>query len=129
MITLRFCLIGLLLVCIPAFAANPAGEFPGKDSPEGTVYRGSIVFQSYCMQCHGVTAEGNGRKAKLYNPPPYNLRRSMMPDAYKAMIIRKGGKAVGRSEFMPPWGQELTDEQIEDVVSFLRSIAPPDAAK
>ena len=28
------------------------------------------------------------------------------------LIVQKGGKALARSEFMPPWGEELTDEQI-----------------
>jgi mono/diheme cytochrome c family protein len=36
--------------------------------------------------------------------------------------VRTGGKALARSEFMPPWGEELTDEQISDVVSYLQSI-------
>ena len=34
-------------------------------------------------------------------------------------FTRKGGAAMGRSEFMPPWGLELTDEQIKDVVFYL----------
>ena len=46
-------------------------------------------------------------------------------DAYKELIVRRGGKALGRSEFMPPWGNELTDEQISDVIAFLRSIRSP----
>jgi mono/diheme cytochrome c family protein len=29
---------------------------------------------------------------------------------------------MGRSAFMPPWGQELTDEQIRDVVYYLSVI-------
>ena len=29
---------------------------------------------------------------------------------------------MGRSSFMPPWGQELTDEQIQDVVFYLSVI-------
>jgi mono/diheme cytochrome c family protein len=43
-------------------------------------------------------------------------------DAYFALIIKTGGQAIGRSEFMPPWGAELTDEQMKDLVAYLRSI-------
>jgi mono/diheme cytochrome c family protein len=39
------------------------------------------------------------------------------------LIVQKGGKALARSEFMPPWGEELTEEQIGDVVSYLQSIS------
>ena len=96
--------------------------YPHKESAEASVYRGSIVYQNYCVTCHGVNADGKGRAAKLYDPKPANLRVSPYNDQYKELIIRGGGERVGRSKFMPPWGQELTDEQITDVVSFLRSI-------
>jgi mono/diheme cytochrome c family protein len=103
--------------------------FPRKDSPEASVFRGTIVFLNYCTTCHGVNADGTGRAAKMYNPKPANLRASLMPDAYKEMIIRRGGQAMSRSEFMPPWNDELTNEQIKDTINYLRSIAPPEAAK
>lgn len=125
------CLAALLAAATPALGQGarpaPAADFPHKDTPEASIYRGEIVFSNYCVLCHGATAEGNGRSAKLYNPKPANLRTSMMNDAYKRLIIQRGGKALGRSEFMPPWGEELTVEQITDVVNFLRSIAPKDA--
>ena len=38
------------------------------------------------------------------------------------LIVRGGGKSMGRSEYMPPWGEELTDEQIDDVTTYLQSI-------
>jgi mono/diheme cytochrome c family protein len=131
----------LALATVPANAQNKTAEelkkeiqaqldkFPYKDSPEASVFRGSLVFLNYCTTCHGVNADGTGRAAKMYNPKPANLRTSMYPDAYKEMVIRKGGQQAGRSEFMPPWNDELTNEQIKDTVNYLRSIAPPNAPK
>lgn len=104
--------------------SSPA-DYPQKDSPEASAYRGAIVFHNYCELCHGIMADGNGRAAKLYSPRPANLVMSDKNDAYKNLIIRRGGKALGRSEYMPPWSDELTDEQIVDVISFLRSIRSP----
>ncbi len=87
-----------------------------------TDVRGSIVFRTYCVLCHGELADGTGRAAKNLKPPPANLTLSTASDEYKENMIRKGGAAVGRSAFMPPWGQELTDEQIRDVVAYLRAV-------
>ncbi|MES2354451.1 MAG: cytochrome c [Pseudomonadota bacterium] len=113
--------IGMAVVATAAMA-DPEEQWPRKDSLEAKVYRGSIVFTHYCSLCHGVTAEGNGRAARLYTPRPANLVLSEKNDAYKELIIRRGGEAMGRSQFMPPWGKELTDEQIADVIAYLHSI-------
>lgn len=90
------------------------------------VSRGEVVYKSNCILCHGVNADGKGRAAKLYNPPPANLTRSDKNDDYKAMIIRLGGKAMGRSEVMPPWEGQLSDQEISDLLKYLRSILKRD---
>lgn len=84
--------------------------------------RGAIVFRTYCVLCHGAKGDGKGRAAKHYSPPPADLTVTQASDDYKEAIIRKGGASVGRSQFMPPWEQELTPEQIQDVVFYLRLI-------
>ena len=105
-------------------AAAPV-EYQHKNTSDAQIYRGSIVFQHYCAFCHGAKGDGSGRTAKLYNPRPANLIMSERNDAYKELIIRRGGAAIARSPFMPPWGNELTDEQISDVIAYLRSIRSP----
>ena len=93
-----------------------------RDGPDAAVFRGSLVFLNYCVTCHGPNADGNGRAARLYDPRPANLRASDKNAEYMRLMVRRGGKDMGRSEFMPPWGEELTDEQIGDVVAYLQSI-------
>lgn len=93
-----------------------------RDSTDAAVFRGGLVYANYCVTCHGFNADGNGRAARLYNPKPANLRMSDKNDAYLALIIRMGGEALGRSQFMPPWGAELTEEQMKDLVAYLRAI-------
>lgn len=125
----RAALLALLVLAAPAWSADntePAVKPPGavlkRDTRDAAVFRGGLVFKNYCVTCHGMNADGNGRAAKLYNPRPANLRTSDKNDAYYALIIRNGGQQLGRSEFMPPWGAELTEEQMKDVVIYLRSI-------
>jgi mono/diheme cytochrome c family protein len=88
----------------------------------GSVHHGSEVFARYCVTCHGENADGKGRAARLFDPPPANLRHSDKNDAYFALIIRLGGGAIGRSSAMPSWSEELNDTQIRDLVAYLRSI-------
>jgi mono/diheme cytochrome c family protein len=111
----------VLALAAPALADEAAPPLP-RDTDDAAVIRGSIAFRTYCVLCHGAEGRGDGRAAKMYTPRPANLTVSPFNDTYKEMIIRGGGASVGRSAYMPPWGDELTDEQIRDVVAFLREL-------
>lgn len=87
-----------------------------------TLIRGGIVYNTYCVLCHGENADGKGRLSEGKVPPPANLTLSLLTDDMKENIIRKGGAAVGRSPFMPPWGEELSNEQIRDLLYYLNAI-------
>ena len=100
----------------------PLGPLLPRDSADAAVFRGGLVYANYCVTCHGINADGNGRAARLYDPRPANLRASDKNDEYLALIVRMGGEKLGRSPKMPPWSEELTDEQIRDVVAFVRSV-------
>ena len=112
----------VLTVCSPTRLIAAEGQSEPRPVEYYRDVRGSIVFKTYCVLCHGSKGDGKGRAAEYYNPPPANLTLSKASDEYKENIIRRGGAAMGRSPFMPPWGQELTDEQVKDVVYYLRVI-------
>jgi cytochrome c oxidase cbb3-type subunit 3 len=86
------------------------------------VDRGEVVFKTNCVLCHGIHGDGKGRAANLFKPPPADLTHSIKTDEYKRRIIRLGGEALQRSQGMPPWGERLSDSEINDVVEYLRTI-------
>ena len=91
-----------------------------------TIGRGEVVFKTNCILCHGVKGNGKGRASGLYDPPPADLTHSDKNDDYKRMIITYGGEAMGRSKVMPVWGEQLTKQEINDVVNYLRTILVAD---
>lgn len=93
-----------------------------KNTVEASRIRGRIVYRNYCVLCHGESGLGDGRAAKVHTPKPANLVASRVPPEYIELIVRKGGEGVGRYRGMPPWGDQLTDEQVADVRNFLVSI-------
>ena len=86
------------------------------------VSRGNVVYKTNCILCHGVKADGKGRASVLFDPPPANLTLSDKNDEYKKMIITLGGAAMARSPAMPIWGEQLSEQQIDDAVAYLRTI-------
>jgi mono/diheme cytochrome c family protein len=112
----------LLAMAATALALSALGTEALVAQDEAAASRGSKVFSRYCVLCHGIAGDGKGTAAKAYKPPPANLVASVYPDEYKELIIRKGGQALGRSPFMPPWGDELNEQQIRDLIAYLRRI-------
>jgi len=95
-----------------------------QDKAEGKKY-----YVTYCSGCHGETGKGDGPAAVSLPVKPANHAdgkiMNQLPDKFLFEIISKGGGAVGKSPFMPPWGGELNDKQIRDVIAYLRSLANP----
>ena len=74
---------------------------------------GAALFASSgCGHCHGDMGEGTSK-----GPSLQNLRKKLNADAATKQI-KEGGKT------MPPFGDALSDQQIEELVKFLRSRHP-----
>ncbi|MCU0825282.1 MAG: cytochrome c [Leptospira sp.] len=95
----------------------------GPSKEDLAIASGKETYQTYCALCHGQEGDGKGKLAIGKMPAPANLTLSAIPDIAKREIIIKGGEAVGRSPFMPPWGQEFTEKQVDDLIAYINSIS------
>jgi len=82
-----------------------------------------------CSACHGDSGKGDGPAAFALNPKPRNYTdcavMSKKSDAELFKVIKEGGPAVGLSPLMAPFGSQLNDKEVWDVVAFIRSIPNP----
>ncbi len=89
-----------------------------------TQMRGYAPYQYYCAACHGKRGNGDGVNAKNLSIPPrrHNDASYManLTDAYLNRVIKEGGVSQGFSPQMPPWGGVLSDEEISNLIAFLR---------
>jgi len=82
---------------------------------------GRVIFQRRCIFCHGKKGDGKGKMAKVINnPPPFNLTLSIKPDDYLFALITTGGEKMGRSPKMPPFGDELTENDIRSIILYIK---------
>ena len=86
------------------------------------VKRGHVVYSQYCILCHGLKGDGNGRAAKLLKTKPSDLTASNKNDDYFRQIIKYGSEGMGRSTAMPGRIDELSEQEIEDVVAYIRTL-------
>lgn len=78
------------------------------------------------MLCHGAQGEGWDWSKKVAKPPvPVPDLAEVAPersDQYLFDVVKEGGEAVGMTRFMPPFGFQLTDAQVWDLVAYMRSL-------
>lgn len=46
-----------------------------------------------------------------------------LPDAWLYLAICRGGEGVGRSYVMSPWGDFFSDQQIKDLIAWIRTFS------
>jgi cytochrome c oxidase cbb3-type subunit III len=112
----------------PASAA-PASAAPAPAAPPPLRYEarlGKVTFTHYCQTCHGELGAGDGFNAFNLDPHPRDLSdpqfQKKKSDAELADAIRRGGAGVGLSALMPPWVHTLSPRQIDELVSYLRTL-------
>jgi len=99
----------------------------GIASGAGDAAKGKVKYQEVCAACHGATGKGDGPAAAGLPVKP----RDHTDAAYMGKLkdqqifdtIKKGGQAMGKSPLMPPWGGQLSDAQIWDLVAYVRTLS------
>lgn len=94
---------------------------------KGDPKAGKAKYDLLCASCHGNTGKGDGPAAAAMNPKPRNHTdgkyMNALTDKYLFDIIKGGGVGVGKSPLMPVWGGQLTDQDITNLVAYIRSLA------
>lgn len=107
-------------------------KFTGKPvTKKGNPAEGREVYTMFCTNCHGEKGEGNGPVASVakMDPKPKNhtdgkyMNERKSEDLFK--VIKLGGKGVDKSVYMPAFGMILSEEEIWNLIAYLRTIAAP----
>lgn len=101
---------------------NDAGRYlkAAVDHSDDVSNNGKFIFETRCQLCHGPTGMGDGRMVKVIkNPPPTNFQKSTVTMEYIRLIVKHGGEVVKRSPQMPPWGDQLSEKEIEAVAKYV----------
>jgi cytochrome c553 len=106
-------------------------EYEGLTNPyaadEAARAAGATLFASLCASCHGEGGMGDGPAATGLNPKPASLADAEMmmdmSDAYIFWRITEGGLMEPFNSAMPPWGESLSEDQIWQLVTYVRALA------
>lgn len=97
------------------------------DVERGNAENGMVLYENNCASCHGKSGKGNGPAAVSLRPPPRNLTDQAyvqtLSDEYLYKVITDGGSSVGKSALMPAWGTMFNQEEIVDIISYIRTLS------
>ncbi len=104
---------------------------PGRLGLNKAELAGKTIFTKYCQVCHGAEGDGKGFNAfNLQNsfgtqPADFTDSTTLAALSEETIIaaISKGGKAVGKSQYMPPWGGTMRTEEVENVAAYIKVLA------
>lgn len=108
----------ILAVLVPALLAWSTLS-SAQEKPEDN-------YRTYCTQCHGVQGNGKGINIRDMSVQPRDHTdtkdMSARSDQDMFKVIKDGGLSINKSVLMPPWGGILSDEEITDLVTYLRTL-------
>jgi hypothetical protein len=82
------------------------------------------LYLSLCAECHGANGHGSWRATiLLIRPGDLGDARTLAgrSDQYVFDVIEHGGAPIGKPG-MPAFGFHLTDEQVRDLVRYVRAL-------
>ena len=86
---------------------------------------GQAVYEQQCLRCHGANLDGNGPDSQDLIVRPADLRSQINRSKtdWELLVAISNGVL-----FSPMHGfrGKLTDQQMLDVLSYIRSVSPPD---
>ena len=83
--------------------------------------KGKKVYTDKCLKCHGEKGRGDGPKAEDLEKKPADYtdkaKMSKFTDADLKKVVKEGKKP------MPAYGKKLSDKDIDDVITYVRTFA------
>ena len=95
----------------PVLKVPPLAPLTGEEQKR--FESGKTLYASRCAGCHGAEGEGKEKVAALANSKWVNA-----PSAFPIRILANGKE--GPMGMMPPVVKQLTDDQIADVLTYIR---------
>jgi len=113
--------IGVVLLLQARVSPGSSAQQVAAAPDPAAVVRGGALFAQNCAACHGTGGKGDGRAGASLNPPPADLtavHARSHSDADLAFWITQGIQGSA----MPAFSDTLSDNQIQDVISYLRDL-------
>jgi cytochrome c553 len=82
-------------------------------------------YATYCARCHGDRGRADGPSVSTLSTKPRNFadcsQMAKISDDTMFQAVKDGGASVGLPTDMPSWSNDLSDDEIHELVKFVRA--------
>ena len=91
----------------------------------GDAKAGQSVYEQQCLRCHGAKLDGNGPDSLdlIVRPANFRSQTSRSKTDWELLVAISNGVLFSP---MHSFRGKLTDQQMLDVLSYIRTVSPPD---
>ncbi|GKS60186.1 cytochrome c [Nitrospira sp.] len=101
------------------WGCQPTPKAAGPVGGEDHIASGQALYVKHCAVCHGPRGKGDG--ARGLTPPPADLTSPRVATQLAPQLVKTVHK--GREDTaMGSWEQLLSDQDIEDVLAYVRHL-------
>jgi len=75
------------------------------------------LYKANCAPCHGAVGDANTPAGKAFKVPSFSSDTVLKESDSEMLTIAKNGKGK-----MPAWHDKLTDEQLHELVAYIRTL-------
>jgi cytochrome c oxidase cbb3-type subunit 3 len=114
----------LSVICAAAVVVLGSSWAAGQ-TVRGNSKDGQVVYEKHCLRCHGSKLDGKGPESQDLIVQPANLQSSISRSKtdWELLIAISNGILFSP---MHSFRGKLTDQQMLDVLSYIRSMVPPE---
>ena len=90
---------------------------------QGEPKNGTLIYEQHCIRCHGQNGDGNGEEGAylIVKPADFHSAESITKTNNELFVTIKYGLIYSP---MHGWSDRLTDQDIMDVIAYIRMLAP-----
>ena len=105
-------------------SAKPDEKVSERPIHQFSVKEGKRLFQHLCFACHGESGKGDGIFwASAIDITPADLTKFTPAESGRIFkTIKYGSEAQGKSNLCPSWKNNISDEEIKYIVSYVETL-------